>query len=155
MKRFAAVALMVLTACGGTAAGVSPSAAPPPSPSESASPSPHPSPSPCVDSTELLARRDSVSRHMDKAIGRLRRFDVPGTAIQVRLAASETRAMADLVGEIDQEIRDHFLRAADALDNAATALIELDLDQARTYVTQGNNEIRRAVNGVNGGAIYC
>jgi hypothetical protein len=116
--------------------------------------SPIPSPTTCINETDFLEHRDNVTDQIDKLSKALRSYDLSGTVGPLRVASSEVRSMADQIADVDPEAQGHFLRSADALDNAATAFSDGDLTNANSYLDQGVNEVRQAVDAVTV-SMYC
>ena len=79
------------------------------------------------------------------------RYDIPGMVTHLRIAASEARTLADIVTPAFPVARRHLLRAAEALDHAATDLSNYQLVSAASYIQQANNEIPQATAAVNAG----
>ncbi|MEX0833597.1 MAG: hypothetical protein WD276_06970 [Actinomycetota bacterium] len=101
--------------------------------------------SPCIDSVELLKHRDLVQKHLREVVRSGKELDLANVETEARLAASETRAMADTVGDTAPTIEENFLRAADALDKAATSFGNFDPSGASSWIRQGTNEVRQGV----------
>ncbi len=62
--------------------------------------------------------------------------------------------MADEFDSVQPTIQQHFLRAADALDSAASAFNDVDSTNANSYLGQGLNEVKQGVNAVSE-SMYC
>jgi hypothetical protein len=114
-------------------------------PSQSASPSVEPSAAPCIDEAELLQHRDASTKHLLDSVKELRNLDFSAAVTDLRLAASESRAMADEAADVSDETSAHLLRAADALDQAGDSLGDRDVDGATSWMSQATNEIEQAV----------
>jgi hypothetical protein len=110
--------------------------------------SPSPSAAPCIDSADITNHRLTVGKHLRSSIRALRDFDLSASVTALRLAASETRAMADATDSVDEEISTHFLRAADALDEAATSMGEADIDGSTSWISQATNEVEQGVDSI-------
>jgi len=91
---------------------------------------------------------------VSEAATALRRHDDGEAAAQTRLVASDIRQVADLLGQVNPEAQTHYLRAADAFDNAATSLDQSDSQAALGYARQGGNEINYA-NAAMDSTQYC
>lgn len=101
------------------------------------------SPSACVEESAIRDGIDDAASHLENAASAVGNLNTSRAATELRVAASDARALADLFAEVDPQIQSTLLRAADALDNAATALSDLDLDSARSYMAQGANDLQR------------
>jgi hypothetical protein len=63
----------------------------------------------------------------------------------VRLAASETRSLADTVEPVEPEAAKHFLGAAVAMDSGATSGSQGLWDDAEAWMAQGGDEMTKAL----------
>jgi hypothetical protein len=115
----------------------------------SASPTPA-----CISESELTAHRDSLEQHLMKTTNALLSFNLDAAVTQVRLAASEARAIGDAVADVDPTIEAHFSRSADALDSAATSLGDGDISGATSYMKQSLNEVNQGVDALDV-STYC
>lgn len=108
----------------------------------------------CIDSDALLGYRDDAKANLAKMQKALGSLDLDSAVTQARLMASSTRSMADEVGDAAPDVQAHFLRAADSLDKAASALDHLDVSNALSYIRQGTREVGEGAAGITQ-AMYC
>jgi hypothetical protein len=113
-----------------------------------------PSSAACVDSDALISHRDKVSTQLDKVSAAFKHGDYSGAVAPLRVAVSEVRTMADQFQTAEPTIQQHFLRAADALDSAASAFNDFDVSNGNSYLEQGLNEVKQGVNAVSD-SMYC
>jgi hypothetical protein len=138
--------------------GLAASACSSPSQSASVDPTTNPpttisaSPS-CIDSGEVTPHLTAAEAHLTKVSRDANNFDLNGAVEQLRLAASEVRAVADALGSLNPEAEKHLLRAADAYDQAASAYNALDTSNGTSYFSQGNHEVKLAASSLT--SVFC
>jgi hypothetical protein len=131
--------------------------APSPTPTPRATASPTPVPTPCLDFVALGLHRTMFVSDMRAAAVALSSLNIPDTLSALRLASSESRAMADEMQPNDVTAASHLTRAADAIDASTTALSSFEIADASSWMGQAENEMQQAMGVVNGllPSTYC
>ena len=100
----------------------------------------------CIDELELEAHKSKTIASLTDVAEALGQYDFAAATLSTRIASSEARAMADAAAPgPDSRIEAHLTRTADALDNAASALADTDVNNATSYISQATNEMQQAV----------
>jgi hypothetical protein len=102
----------------------------------------------CVDRSEVTSLLTATQESLDAAVGALGDTDISGSMGPIRVAASNMRAVGDVVEPVDSATARHFYRAADAFDNGITAMSEGNYDSGVSYAEQGLAEVEPALEGL-------
>jgi hypothetical protein len=109
----------------------------------------------CVDRAEFDRHRANLIDELEAVVDELTVLDIAAALPHIRIAASESRAMADALEPRDPIAASHFRRVADALDQATTSLGAFELPDANSWLAQATNEIDQGMASVNQGEIFC
>jgi hypothetical protein len=145
MRRALTLAIVALTACSTKTVTAS---------SAASSPSLSPTAAPCVSREEAISHIDKVSAQLAKAKHAIDRVDYGGAVEPLRLVVSEMRSMADQFQVVSPEVQQHLLRAADAIDSAASAYNDFDANNGNSYLGEGTHEINQVVASIDQ-SMYC